>query len=79
MTSGGWRKSSHSTNPQGSCVEVLLSGWRKSSHSTNPQGDCVEVLLTDRAVAVRDSKNADGPFLAVAAPAWAAFVTSLTD
>jgi len=39
--------------------------WRKSSHS-NGQAECVEVaFLRDGRVAMRDSKNPDGPMLAV--------------
>jgi hypothetical protein len=37
--------------------------WRKSSFS-GTTGDCVEVALLAGGVAVRDSKNADGPTLA---------------
>ena len=38
--------------------------WRKSSRSTQ-QGQCVEVADVTGAIAVRDSKNADGPMLVV--------------
>lgn len=37
--------------------------WRKSSFSAGNNGDCVEVAHT--LGAVRDSKNAQGPMLAV--------------
>jgi hypothetical protein len=37
-----WRKSSHSGNSGGQCVEVTLD-WRKSSRSTDTGGQCVEV------------------------------------
>ncbi|CRK60839.1 protein of unknown function DUF397 [Alloactinosynnema sp. L-07] len=57
---------------------MTRGGWRKSGYSSNPSGDCVEVLLSARAAAVRDSKNADGPSLTLAAGTWAAFVASLT-
>lgn len=50
--------------------------WRKSSHSGGDHTDCVEVtsLPTRRLVAVRDSKNPEGPVLAFALPAWSTFL-----
>jgi hypothetical protein len=63
-----WRKSSFSPNAD-DCVEI---GWRKSSFSPNG-GDCVEVAWPTTAVAVRDSKNADGPVLDFPRSAWSAF------
>ncbi|MFJ9527865.1 DUF397 domain-containing protein [Streptomyces cyaneofuscatus] len=50
--------------------------WFKSSYSdsSNPN-DCVEVATAPGAVHVRDSKNAQGPRLAVAPAAWAGFVS----
>ncbi|URM90058.1 DUF397 domain-containing protein [Streptomyces sp. MRC013] len=56
-------------------VEGLSTEWRKSSYSSNgPEVDCVEVAATEGTVHVRDSKDADGPRLAVAPGAWAGFV-----
>ncbi|MFI0166799.1 DUF397 domain-containing protein [Streptomyces sp. NPDC017095] len=50
--------------------------WFKSSYSSsNEPGDCVEVASTPATIHVRDSKNAEGPRLAVAPAAWADFVT----
>ncbi|MFD0685643.1 DUF397 domain-containing protein [Actinomadura fibrosa] len=63
-----WRKSSRSTNNGGDCVEVAsVSGaeWRKSSYTTANGGDCVEVASVSDAVAVRDSKDPQGPALLV--------------
>ncbi|MFE3721109.1 DUF397 domain-containing protein [Streptomyces cyaneofuscatus] len=49
--------------------------WFKSSHSDSGSGsECVEVAAAPDAVHVRDSKNAQGPRLALAPTAWAAFV-----
>ena len=39
----GWRKSSHSHNGGGSCVEVGAIPWRKSSYSDNGGAQCVEI------------------------------------
>jgi Domain of unknown function (DUF397) len=47
--------------------------WRKSSYSGNSGGQCVEIGNAARLVAVRDSKDPDGPVLAFAADTWAAF------
>ncbi|GAA3374329.1 DUF397 domain-containing protein [Streptomyces sannanensis] len=50
--------------------------WFKSSYSdTSNPNDCVEVASTPSTVHVRDSKNADGPRLAVTPTAWVDFVT----
>ncbi|MFH9659240.1 DUF397 domain-containing protein [Streptomyces sp. NPDC017248] len=49
--------------------------WFKSSYSSSSEPDsCVEVASTPATIHVRDSKNAEGPRLAVAPAAWAAFV-----
>lgn len=49
--------------------------WRKSTFSTN-QTNCVEVAFAEpTAVAVRDSKNQDGPTLAVPAVTWHSFIS----
>ncbi|MBL1110086.1 DUF397 domain-containing protein [Streptomyces sp. 5-8] len=50
--------------------------WFKSSYSDNSDpGDCVEVALAPRTVHVRDSKDAEGPRLALAPGTWARFVS----
>ncbi|EGE43955.1 protein of unknown function DUF397 [Streptomyces sp. ACT-1] len=49
--------------------------WFKSSYSDSSNGsECVEVAAASVAVLVRDSKNTQGPRLAVAPAAWAGFV-----
>lgn len=52
--------------------------WRKSSYSGNGGSDCVEVAsnLTG-SVLVRDSKDREGPRLALSDQAWSAFVEEI--
>jgi hypothetical protein len=50
--------------------------WRKSSRSVS-RIQCVEVARTDEAVAVRDSKNPDGPALVVSPATFRRFLGSL--
>ena len=57
-----------------------LSGarWRKSTRSGENGGDCVEVATNlPGIVAVRDSKNPNGPAVAFLSTAWTAFVAAL--
>ncbi|WP_084338066.1 DUF397 domain-containing protein [Actinomadura oligospora] len=65
-----WRTSSYSGGTGGNCVEVGDLTWRKSSRSTNTGGNCVEVGAAAAVVAVRDSKDPDGPKLLLSAAAW---------
>ncbi|MBM9509546.1 DUF397 domain-containing protein [Actinacidiphila acididurans] len=60
---------------------TTLSGvtWRRSSHST-AANNCVETaLLASGQLAVRDSKDADGPALLFTPHAWSQFVRELSD
>jgi hypothetical protein len=76
-----WRKSSYSTANGGACIEVAaLNGvtWRKSSYSSANGGACVEVAADGPGVvAVRDSKDPDGPALVFTPADWSAFIASL--
>jgi len=50
--------------------------WRKSSHSGGNGGNCIEVASTgELLIAVRDSKDPDGPKLSFAPSAWRAFLS----
>ncbi|MER8002026.1 DUF397 domain-containing protein [Streptomyces sp. NPDC095613] len=50
--------------------------WFKSSYSGGTNGEsCVEVATAPGTVHVRDSKNIEGPHLALTPSAWADFVT----
>jgi Domain of unknown function (DUF397) len=68
-----WRTSSYSGSGS-ACVQV---GWRTSSYSL-AHGDCVEVASTPERILVRDSKDHEGPALAVPTPAWRTFLTTVT-
>ncbi|MFG1956046.1 DUF397 domain-containing protein [Nonomuraea sp. NPDC049028] len=57
-----------------------LSGavWRKSSRSSGNGGQCVEVATNlPGVVAVRDSKDPEGPKLIFAPTDWKAFIIGL--
>ncbi len=51
--------------------------WRKSSHSDSQGGACVEVATLPGQVLIRDSKDPDGPRLAVPATEWRTFLRTL--
>jgi uncharacterized protein DUF397 len=62
-----------------------FTSWRKSSYSDQGGSSCVEVAFAERdgvsaerAAAVRDSKNADGPILVLPALGWRGFVAGVT-
>jgi hypothetical protein len=58
-------------------TDLSRAAWRKSTYSNNG-GDCVEVTRTGLAVAVRDSKNPDGPALGFTPGQWHTFTARLT-
>ena len=59
-------------------MDLTHAEWRKSSRSGSNGGACVEVARNlPRIVAVRDSKNPDGPVLIVSRDTWAQFITRL--
>ncbi|GGP79895.1 DUF397 domain-containing protein [Streptomyces calvus] len=48
--------------------------WIKSSYSTSDGPDCVEVATAPAHILVRDSKNPNGPRLALTPATWATFL-----
>ncbi|MFH8980874.1 DUF397 domain-containing protein [Streptomyces varsoviensis] len=58
-------------------INVTADGWVRSSYSGPEGGQCVEWApgaVAHGVVPVRDSKDPEGPVLAVSPGAWAAFV-----
>lgn len=52
--------------------------WRKSSYSGSNGGACVEVAApSGNSLAVRDSKDPDGPVLTFSRAEWRSFTTVL--
>ena len=49
--------------------------WFKSTYSSGSEGDCVEVAACPAAIHIRDSKDRQGPQLALSPAAWAGFLT----
>jgi len=56
-------------------ADVTRAVWRKSSYSSGNGGACVEVARNlPGIVAVRDSKDPDGPALVFTPEEWLAFL-----
>ncbi|MEU7752128.1 DUF397 domain-containing protein [Micromonospora sp. NPDC049101] len=56
-------------------VDLTGASWRKSTRSAGNGGECVEVADNlPGIVAVRDSKDPQGPALTFTPTAWASFV-----
>jgi hypothetical protein len=61
-------------------MDLTRAVWRKSSYSSGNGGNCVEVARNlPGAVAVRDSKNPDGPKLMFSCAVWRAFTAAVQD
>ena len=59
-------------------TDLSRAVWHKSTRSNGNGGACVEVARNLAGiVAVRDSKNPDGPALIVGRDEWASFITRL--
>ena len=67
-------------------MDLTRACWRKSSHSSGNGGACVEVAVlpgskegSDHVIALRDSKNPDGPALIFTPDEWSAFTAGVND
>lgn len=68
-----------SSVPNGARASALDARWIKSTHS-NAEGNCVEVaVLADGAVALRNSRDPDGPALVYTPAEVAAFLAGCKD
>ncbi|MCD2467136.1 DUF397 domain-containing protein [Streptomyces sp. NPDC059810] len=82
LTGARWRKSSYSGDTGGNCIECAPLGavaWRKSSYSGDNGGDCIEIADLAAHIAVRDSKNPEGPAFLATPAAFTAFVTAAAE
>lgn len=53
-------------------MDFTNANWRKSSRSSD-QANCVEIAHVANRVAIRDSKNPDGPVLHFGRVDWSTF------
>jgi Domain of unknown function (DUF397) len=59
-------------------IDIDHAAWRKSSYSGDNGGGCVEIASNlPGIIAVRDSKDPDGPALAFPPEAWSALVQGI--
>jgi hypothetical protein len=59
-------------------MDLSRAQWRKASYSGTNGGQCVEVATNlPGVVVVRDSKDPDGPVLALDPAAWQAFTSRI--
>jgi len=54
--------------------DLSAATWRKASFSNTQGGNCVEVADLEGGMAVRDSKDPEGPTLVFTLAEWAAFL-----
>jgi len=51
--------------------------WRKSTYSGGQGGNCVEIARMTGVIAVRDSKDPEGPALGFVPREWRGFLTAV--
>ena len=58
-------------------TDLSRAVWRKSSRSGGYGENCVEIAGLDAVIAVRDSKNPDGPALTIPTAHWQTFARAV--
>jgi hypothetical protein len=59
-------------------MDLSHTEWRKATKTSSNGGNCVEVARNLRGiVAVRDSKNPDGPKIVLTPASWQTFTASV--
>ncbi|MEU6623407.1 DUF397 domain-containing protein [Streptomyces litmocidini] len=53
--------------------------WRKSSYSGDTGGNCIEIADLTAHIAIRDSKNPEGPAFLATPAAFTAFVNAAAE
>jgi hypothetical protein len=81
MPRAAWRKSSYSNGSGGSCVEVATAWPSHADHDKPAAHEITAIASMSRtgspAVAVRHSKDPDGPRLVFSAGEWEAFTADI--
>jgi Domain of unknown function (DUF397) len=67
-------------------MDLTGASWRKSTYSGGNGGTCVEIAVlpgskegSDYVIALRDSKNPEGPALIFTPNEWTAFTAGVLD
>ncbi len=60
-------------------IDLSRAQWLTSSRGNTADGSRVEVAFVDQAIAVRDSKDPEGPALIFTPAEWDAFVGGARD
>ena len=60
-------------------IDLSRAQWFKSTRSGPNSDNCVEVAFVGEVIAVRDSKNPEGPALIFTTAEWDAFVGGAKD
>lgn len=58
-------------------MSTLVPLWRKATRSNTSGGDCVEVARLDGNIALRDSKDPDGPKVILSHERFTRFVEAV--
>ncbi|MEV0532758.1 DUF397 domain-containing protein [Kitasatospora sp. NPDC050463] len=64
-------------DPQDRAPGISVSSWFRSSYSGENGGNCIEVAHVESGIAVRDSKDKEGPCLRFTAEAWRGLIDSV--